>query len=66
MGSSGKKRDEETGQGGSPLDSFTNQMKKLRASYDDSTYIRTEDTAEEADMKKRKKELEEMARRGMR
>lgn len=66
MEKSGKRRDTQTGKDEGFLNSFTSQIRKFRAAHDTSTYMNAEDTPEEADMKRRKKELEEMARRGMR
>lgn len=66
MADKGKKRDDETGKEDGMFNRFTQQMRQLRAQHDESTFMNGEDTPEEADMKKRKKELERMAKQGMR
>lgn len=65
MADKGKKRDTQTGQSESGWSKFTQQMKDFRAK-NLGTYMQTEETAEEIAEKKRKSDIERMAKQGMR
>jgi hypothetical protein len=66
MEKNGKRRDEKTGKEESALDSFTNQIRKFRAAHDSTSFMNGEETAEEAEERKRKKSIQDMVERGIR